>query len=174
MTEKITINFYQDHQGYVEVNPNSIDIDPTKEPWNLNLSLVGLSPGHIEIVGNSTPNGIAEYENQNNLKISFPKIINFLSSDSSLFIRVIIANSHTIILISFIVGWIYFTAWSISFYPQMYTNFRRKSVVGLNFDFLALNFLGHSLYAMYNISLYWIPYIEVSFIESSRKIFVFN
>jgi len=53
-----------------------------------------------------------------------------------------------------IVGWIYFAAWSVSFYPQIILNFRRRSVVGLNFDFLALNILGHSCYSVFNVCLY--------------------
>ena len=31
--------------------------------------------------------------------------------------------------ISSLMGWVYFGAWSISFYPQLWMNFRRKSVV---------------------------------------------
>lgn len=72
--------------------------------------------------------------------------------------------SKPLIYISITIGWIYFAAWSISFYPQMIINFRRKSVVGLNFDFLALNIMGHTLYAVFNSSLYWSTYIEVSFL----------
>lgn len=34
------------------------------------------------------------------------------------------------------------------------------SVVGLNFDFIALNLLGFILYSMFNVGL-WIPDIEV-------------
>ena len=30
-----------------------------------------------------------------------------------------------------VVGWLYFAAWSVSFYPQTVQNFVRKSVVGL-------------------------------------------
>jgi cystinosin len=37
---------------------------------------------------------------------------------------------------------VYFCAWSISFYPQAYLNWRRKSVVGLSLDFQLLNLLG--------------------------------
>ena len=37
---------------------------------------------------------------------------------------------------------VYFCAWSISFYPQAYLNYRRKSVVGLSLDFQLLNLLG--------------------------------
>ena len=61
-----------------------------------------------------------------------------------------------------IVGWIYFVAWSISFYPQIIENFRRRSVVGLNFDFLAYNLTGFLAYGIFNIGLYWIPEVKVS------------
>jgi hypothetical protein len=37
---------------------------------------------------------------------------------------------------------VYFCFWSISFYPQAYLNYRRKSVVGLSLDFQLLNLLG--------------------------------
>jgi hypothetical protein len=45
-------------------------------------------------------------------------------------------------LVSDLLGWTYFAAWSISFYPQIYLNYVRKSVVGLSLDFQLLNFLG--------------------------------
>lgn len=54
-----------------------------------------------------------------------------------------------------IVGWIYFVAWSVSFYPQCYVNFKRKSVIGLNFDFISLNLTGFTCYAIYNLCLYF-------------------
>nr|KJB40723.1 hypothetical protein B456_007G075000 [Gossypium raimondii] len=48
-------------------------------------------------------------------------------------------------------GWLAFFSWSISFYPQVILNFRRKSVVGLNFDFVLLNLTKHSSYTIYNM-----------------------
>ena len=35
-------------------------------------------------------------------------------------------------------GWLYFVSWSVSFYPQAVLNYRRKSVVGMSFDFQTL------------------------------------
>lgn len=35
------------------------------------------------------------------------------------------------------------------------------SVSGLSFDFIGLNFLGHSCYAAFNIALYWFSAIQV-------------
>lgn len=62
-------------------------------------------------------------------------------------------------------GWIYFTAWSISFYPQIWVNFKRKSVVGLSFDFLALNFTGFLCYSIYNVCIYFVPNYQQAFIK---------
>lgn len=75
--------------------------------------------------------------------------------------RIVVAYSSELIDISSVIGWCYFVAWSISFYPQIYTNFKRKSVVGLNFDFLSLNVVGFVLYAIFNVGLYFIPEIQV-------------
>lgn len=69
--------------------------------------------------------------------------------DSSAFITVNIAKKEIITNISDIVGWIYFFAWSLSFYSQVILNYRRKSVTGLNFDFLALNLVGFTYYMIF-------------------------
>ena len=53
--------------------------------------------------------------------------------------------------LSHIFGWIYFFAWSISFYGQVIENFRRHSVSGLNFDFEIYNLVGFTTYTIYNI-----------------------
>ncbi|CAK7328213.1 unnamed protein product [Dovyalis caffra] len=62
-------------------------------------------------------------------------------------------------------GWIAFFSWSISFYPQVILNFRRKSVVGLNFDFVLLNLTKHSSYLIYNASLYFSSAIQHQYFE---------
>lgn len=80
---------------------------------------------------------------------------------SNIFIRVVVAISPDLITISSVIGWLYFIAWSVSFYPQIYINYTRKSVVGLNFDFLSLNIVGFLLYGIFNIGLYTIPEIQV-------------
>lgn len=57
--------------------------------------------------------------------------------------------------ISGVIGWIYFSAWSISFYPQIFINLKRRSVVGLSFEYPVLNLLGFSCYTAYNAGLFW-------------------
>ena len=111
-------------------------------------------------------------------------IVILIYSSEKAFVRVNVIHSHLVNVISSIVGWIYFFAWSISFYPQIYENWKRKryfrifalifspilfanfslsfSVIGLNFDFLALNVIGFVLYSSFNVGLYWIRPIQVS------------
>eukprot|EP00062_Callorhinchus_milii_P015603 gi/632966018/ref/XP_007899186.1/ PREDICTED: cystinosin [Callorhinchus milii] len=82
-------------------------------------------------------------------------------------IRFLVVKSDVLTIINQVIGWIYFLAWSISFYPQIFENWKRKSVVGLNFDYLALNLMGHTAYGVFNIGLFWIPYIKKQFLENN-------
>lgn len=57
--------------------------------------------------------------------------------------------------VSACVGWTYFVAWSLSFYPQLFVNYWRKSVDGLSLDYITLNLLGHTSYVIFNCSFRW-------------------
>mmetsp|Transcript_2249 Transcript_2249/g.2549 ORF Transcript_2249/g.2549 Transcript_2249/m.2549 type:complete len:304 (+) Transcript_2249:473-1384(+) len=65
--------------------------------------------------------------------------------------------------LSSVLGWSYFFAWSISFYPQLFLNHRRKSASGLSTDFLFYNLLGFSCYSIYNICFYASPTVQSSY-----------
>ncbi|XP_010609681.1 cystinosin isoform X3 [Fukomys damarensis] len=86
------------------------------------------------------------------------------SNQTSSRILFFVIRSNIISIINQVIGWIYFMAWSISFYPQVIKNWRRKSVVGLSFDFLALNLMGFVAYSVFNIGLLWVPYIQEQFL----------
>ena len=60
-------------------------------------------------------------------------------------------DNDVLFYLSVIFGWIYFFAWSISFYGQVIENYRRGSVSGLNFDFEIYNLVGFTTYTIYNI-----------------------
>nr|XP_023420787.1 cystinosin [Cavia porcellus] len=47
---------------------------------------------------------------------------------------------------------------------EVIKNWRRKSVVGLSFDFLALNLMGFVAYSVFNIGLLWVPYVQEQFL----------
>jgi len=103
------------------------------------LDILPLKAGHVDIV-------------------AWPQTKNISAKEA--FVRVVVIKSQTLELLSTIIGWTYFVAWSISFYPQIWDNYRRKSVIGLNFDFLSLNIVGFTLYGCYNIALFWIDSVQ--------------
>ena len=58
------------------------------------------------------------------------------------------------------IGYIYFLCWSVSFYPQVISNFKRRSTRGLSPEFCGLNVIGFACYAIYNLSFYWSAAIQ--------------
>ncbi|XP_057437428.1 cystinosin homolog [Lotus japonicus] len=74
-------------------------------------------------------------------------------------------NSNPLHVTYELLGWFAFISWSISFYPQVILNFRRKSVVGLNFDFVLLNLTKHSSYLIFNASLYFSSAIQKQYFD---------
>jgi len=112
---------------------------------NITLTVAPLKAGHVDIV--------TKTERKSNV------------SSTEAFVRVTVMKSDTVDLISTIVGWIYFVAWSISFYPQIWDNYKRKSVIGLNFDFVGLNIVGFTLYGCYNVALFWIHSVQEEYMS---------
>ncbi|CAD7085203.1 unnamed protein product [Hermetia illucens] len=140
------ITFIKQHPNLVDVVPPSVFIEPNdnnNSTNSYNITIFGKSPGHLVITSQSQPNET--------------------SISSNVFVRVTVANSMVIYYISLVFGWVYFVAWSVSFYPQIYENFRRKSVVGLNFDFLALNIVGFAMYSVFNAGLFWNSDIQAEY-----------
>ena len=81
-------------------------------------------------------------------------------TDEVIFQEIGIFKAQALFTASFIIGWTYFAAWSLSFYPQVIVNWRRKSVVGLNFDFVGLNLLGFAAYGVFNVALYYFSFFQ--------------
>ncbi|XP_036613944.1 cystinosin [Trichosurus vulpecula] len=87
------------------------------------------------------------------------------SNQTRTLVHFLVFRSRILDGLSQVIGWIYFVAWSVSFYPQVFENWKRKSVVGLSFDFIALNLTGFIAYAMFNVCLFWVPYIKEQFLH---------
>ncbi|KAL7729227.1 hypothetical protein ACLKA6_009684 [Drosophila palustris] len=128
------INVKLEYKEHVDLNPDSF-VYQAGSSFNQIITVTGRHAGHVEITASSDPSE------------------SWITND--IFVRIVVAKSEAIIYISIVVGWIYFVAWSVSFYPQIWINYRRKSVEGLNFDFLTLNIVGFSLYSMFNLGLYF-------------------
>ena len=60
-----------------------------------------------------------------------------------------------------VLGWIYFCAWSISFYPQLIENYIRKSAIGLSMDFEMLNLMGFTCYSLFTVYNHYIFHTTV-------------
>ncbi|KAF7279935.1 hypothetical protein GWI33_006562 [Rhynchophorus ferrugineus] len=133
-----TLNLIIQHDDIVSIDPTSLNLN---QPFSstIPLKITGHSPGKTDIYSNTTN-----------------KLINV----DKIYFRVTVYRQKSLDTVSAVIGWIYFVAWSISFYPQVFINWRRKSVIGLNFDFLALNIIGFILYSVFNLGLYFIPEIK--------------
>ncbi|PAA52560.1 hypothetical protein BOX15_Mlig026004g5 [Macrostomum lignano] len=105
--------------------------------------IVGLTPGHL-IIGLNCTN--PEFENR-----------------PDRFVRIQVIRSRWINVINFTVGLLYVFCWSASYYPQTWLNYTRKSVVGLNFDFVGFNIMGFIVYSIFNVGLYWVPPLQVMY-----------
>jgi uncharacterized protein with PQ loop repeat len=135
LTFPISLQFLYDDKsantaGYIDTIPDIIFANQSTEEQ---IHIVARHEGHLVLSANSSQINI---------------------SSTADFVLIDIARSNVLNIFIQIVGWIYFLAWSISFYPQIILNFQRRSVIGLNFDFLALNILGHSCYCIFNLYLY--------------------
>ena len=62
--------------------------------------------------------------------------------------------------VSSTIGYIYFACWSVSFWPQVILNFKRKSTAGLSNEFSVLNLFGFACYATYTCCLFFSPAIQ--------------
>ena len=59
-----------------------------------------------------------------------------------------------------IIGYTYFFAWSISFYPQIFLNYFRKTTVGLSPDYQCYNIVGFACYTVFNLLFYYSPTVQ--------------
>ncbi|KAI8647886.1 PQ loop repeat-domain-containing protein [Parasitella parasitica] len=72
-------------------------------------------------------------------------------------------------IVSNILGWSYFLAWSFSFYPQVILNWQRKSVQGLSIDFLSYNVLGFFCYWVFNMSFFFSKEIQDEYKQRNQS-----
>ena len=68
-----------------------------------------------------------------------------------------------------VVGWGYFLAWTVSFLPQIYENWRRKSVVGFSFDMLTYFMLSYVTYLIYNVAVFFDKGIQSEIMKKSHQ-----
>ncbi|XP_065204317.1 cystinosin homolog [Planococcus citri] len=136
-----TIDFDVESPRIAHVSPESIVVNNNSE-WS--LEVCAKEPGSTVVL--TKVNGFQLLEDEAVLHITVGKI-------------------RFLIILAVVVGWIYFTACTISFYPQIYENYVRQSVVGLNFDYCALNIVGFFSYSLYNMGMLYISFIEKEYFK---------
>ncbi|KAF2901758.1 hypothetical protein ILUMI_04436 [Ignelater luminosus] len=139
-----TLNLIVQHDDIIKLVPPSVKFSPSNRAYE--IAVEATSAGHSEITANVTGT-------------------NATINVNDIYLRVTVYKNKALDTLSVIIGWTYFVAWSVSFYPQIYINYRRKSVIGLNFDFLSLNVVGFILYSVFNVGLYAIPEIEAQYFK---------
>ncbi|XP_027206053.1 cystinosin homolog [Dermatophagoides pteronyssinus] len=120
-----------DHQ----INP----IQLTSDNYRIQINITAVRPGHDVII----------------FKFNDTTI-----SDKFAFTRVRVGRGQFWAILSLFWGWGYFFIWSLSFWPQNVTNYRRKSVIGLSFDYTILHFTGFIYYSIFNCGLYFSSVIQ--------------
>ncbi|XP_064482267.1 cystinosin homolog [Ornithodoros turicata] len=93
-------------------------------------------------------------------------VISVNSADTEHFVTVNVFKVRWLNVLSAIFGWVYFVAWSVSFYPQIYLNWKRKSVVGLDFDFVFLNVTGFVAYSTFNLGIFFSTVVQEEYLSS--------
>nr|XP_034191082.1 cystinosin homolog isoform X1 [Osmia lignaria]XP_034191083.1 cystinosin homolog isoform X1 [Osmia lignaria]XP_034191085.1 cystinosin homolog isoform X1 [Osmia lignaria]XP_034191086.1 cystinosin homolog isoform X1 [Osmia lignaria] len=149
LTENVLVKIEVQHPDLVATEPANFSVNASDSNYKWNIIIKGLGAGHSVVAVNVTPSNVTDF--------------------SDAFVRVTVERSDIIYHVSTVVGWVYFLAWSVSFYPQIYSNYKRKSVVGLNFDYLSLNLIGFIMYSLFNCGLYWIPEVELEYFRRYPK-----
>ncbi|XP_077518189.1 uncharacterized protein LOC144128569 [Amblyomma americanum] len=119
--------------------PRRLPVNGTEHTW-VNVSAIGA--GHATV--------------QMNTSLPFVR-----TSDA--FVHVEVFKVAWLETLSDVVGWIYFVAWSISFYPQIYLNWKLKCVEGLSFDFVGLNLTGFLAYSFFNLGVFFSPVVQAEY-----------
>ncbi len=130
-----------------------------KNPNNSNTICTSNNNNNNTIMSSSSQqNSFNPHEEKTNFKHLIYKILTLLTSGTILGI-ILPKNKDlptpTSQYLSSIIGYTYFLCWSVSFYPQIILNYKRKNTTGLSPDFSILNVVGFTCYSIYVCFLFW-------------------
>ncbi|XP_053693785.1 cystinosin homolog [Sabethes cyaneus] len=146
-TSNLSVRFSVISASYVRVVPEIMEIYEY-DSFHCNatkLEATGLRAGRFIVKGYVAPDDAAD--------------------NRRLFAQMKIALNGYMIYASLLVGWAYTACWSIGDYPQIILNHRKRSVVGLSFDYLYMNIVGNLCYATFNACMYWSKYVEQEYFD---------
>jgi len=143
--ETTNITLYSTHPSIASPMLRTVIIEPGEIKEPIAIFVHGMSPGEAHI---RARNHSDEIKNIGDINVDIKVVHSKLITD-----------------INAVIGWVYFVAWSISFYPQVWVNFKRKCVIGLNFDFLAYNLTGFLAYLFFNVGLFWSHSVQSEYFD---------
>ncbi|XP_022255232.1 cystinosin homolog [Limulus polyphemus] len=143
VSDDITLSFTYENGDILNCLPNNLTILANSNS-TLNYNVTAKEAGHTTIRADANPN---------------------YTDVSDAFVRVKVYKDKSLLILSSVFGWLYFIAWTVSFYPQLLLNWKRKSVVGLSFDYVALNMVGYIYYSVFNICLKHIHAVRTEYFE---------
>jgi len=138
---------YEDTYKLIVPVPNITVEAGGQDKWT--VEIIGNSAGHVILGLNSSSSQLKDIEKT--------------------FIRIDVVHNSALVVINAIIGWVYFVAWTVSFYPQVYLNWKSKSVIGLNFDFLCYNITGFLAYGFFNVGMYWVPGVQNEYFDNHPR-----
>ncbi|GFT43590.1 cystinosin [Nephila pilipes] len=141
VSENIIVWFNYSEDSNIYPLPDNFTIEKGTQ-GNITYTVRAFKAGHVTVTVHTTPN---------------------IVKTKDAFVRVGVYKIYGWIVVSIVIGWLYFICWSVSFYPQVIENYRRKSVVGLNFDFLGLNLTGFIAYSVFNIGVKYIREVQLEY-----------
>ncbi|KAK5645581.1 hypothetical protein RI129_006881 [Pyrocoelia pectoralis] len=139
----LTFDVLQD--DIVDVYPRKILLEIGNKTYNFTVE--GISPGRSDV--SAIPNDSS---------VELPHVLS-----------VNVYKSKYVDILSQIVGWIFILSWGSSFYPQLYSNYDRRCVIGLNFDYLALNIIGYISFGAFILNLYFNPGVQEEYFERNPR-----
>ncbi|PVD23877.1 hypothetical protein C0Q70_17151 [Pomacea canaliculata] len=119
--------------------------------------------------GNKSSSVVIKAHNAGHVTLGVNSSSSELEGLSRAFVRINTVRSSVLVVINAVIGWLYFAAWSVSFYPQVYINWKRKSVVGLNFDFLSYNITGFLAYGFFNVGMFWVTGVKNDYLSQHPR-----
>lgn len=136
------LQFIVQHMDIIRIRPSTITLEPFNKTYELVIEAT--SAGHSEVT----------------------TIVNASHVDlTDVYFVANVCKSQIVDILSKICGWIYILSWGSAFYPQIYSNFKRKSVVGLSFDYLGLNLIGYLSFGVFISGLYFVPDLQQEYFE---------
>uniref|UniRef100_A0A1Y1MWJ5 Cystinosin n=1 Tax=Photinus pyralis TaxID=7054 RepID=A0A1Y1MWJ5_PHOPY len=138
----VLLSFDVLQEDLVYVYPRKILLEAGNKTYHFTIE--GISPGHSDILAITNDSSITIPQEHFSVNVYKKKILDIVSQ---------------------IIGWIFIISWGSSFYPQLYSNYERKCVIGLNFDYLALNIVGYISFAAFILNLYFNLEIQDEYYE---------